>query len=223
MIQLILSLVMRRWAFIVAGAVVLGIAAAAMKLWRQSGGGLPKQVATQLARNDAASALDSAAIADAVAKAALQDSLRLKALAQAKHEAHFATAAGAHAKALAVTARVATTAEDSAARWQRAYEAQAEQVRALQEAKALTDSALVHAEVRSSMLDQALLRSEAHVARGDSLIRELTEVAERPGGSCHILALLPCPSRHAVVVVTAAVTVGAIVALRALLQSVPRA
>jgi hypothetical protein len=80
-------------------------------------------------------------------------------------------------------------------------------------AYAAEDTALKALDREVALLDVALTRSESRAISADSVIAAVLPLAESREPPCRILWLVPCPSRRAVAVATAAITATAIVAI----------
>ena len=161
-------------------------------------------------------AVDSAEIQRlrGVAKAAGQTRDQL--LARATQKRHDFIHTGRDADSISGALYAARTAADSVRALQRAYDARSAQALALLDITQLEDTALVQALTQSNALDSALARSEARAVRAEALVRGLVPLAQE-GERCRLLAILPCPSRKAVVVAAAASTALALGAVRVII------
>jgi hypothetical protein len=212
--SLVAWLAHRRWLKIAAGgAVLIGLATITCRPAEHEP--LPPRVAEALRAATLQTVDDTAEIhrwkRSAQAAERIEGSFRTRAQRSKTVAAH----AHHHADSLARSAVHVSPVPDSVAgSWKSAYVARTAEVVALTDVTKLQDAALAQADVRSTMLDSALVRSEIRAARADSVIRLLVPVAETRIAPCKVLGVASCPSRTAVAIGSAVLTLIAVNAVR---------
>lgn len=184
------SLYARKFALLV---VLLTVIIAAAITLRPEPQPLPPRLAGAVVTHQVRSAVDSVRVAQLEQQAAA-DSARAANWRLAAIEAtRAAERVDRRADSLAQEAARAATARDSAAGWQRAYEARTAERDTLAVALHATADALDAATARGDTLARALVVRTAQQQRADSLVRALVAQATRP--SCRVLGLVRCPTR----------------------------
>lgn len=105
------------------------------------------------------------------------------------------------AEEAAFYARQALSAQDSAKRWQEAYEARSDEADSLRRVVTYLDSANTERERARQSIQSALALSESRRLRSEKLNEDLAAVIKSQERGCRIVGLIRCPSRTVVGVV----------------------
>lgn len=173
-----------------AGLTVIGLALSG----HQASTPLPAPLAAAIERHAIASAVDTAEIARLRRVAANAEQLQQRERARAARADTAAALEHLRADSLARVAMAATSAADSAAAWQSAYDVRTREADSLQRAGDAKDRAIALGIQRSDSLGTALSRSEHRAARADSVLAATVKIAVA-GDRCRLVHLLPCPTR----------------------------
>jgi hypothetical protein len=176
--------------------------------------GLPPKVQEAVVRHEVLTIIDTATVNKLQRERNASQHRELAAAAGRRRSDSTAVAQRVRADSLEAVARAATSATDSAAAWQQAYETKKDETAALEISR---DSAIAEArEVRIQLVsaDSQTGVWRAHALRGDSIIVQLVPLAQKVD-RCRILYLVTCPTRSQAAIAGAlAGAVGAFIASR---------
>jgi hypothetical protein len=191
----------------IAGALLVVAAVAFGFCHRPAPTPLPAALDQQVTQHEVATAVDTAEVhrlKDVAARsqaAQRADSVRAATLERSVAvERH-------RADSLAAEAVRATTAHDSAARFEAAYDARSAEADTLRAEIVVKDATISHATARGDSLLAALTITERRATRADSVIAAAVKVVHASDPPCTFAHFFHCPSRTE----TAVYTVGAIV------------
>ncbi|HVX39625.1 MAG TPA: hypothetical protein VHB25_08630 [Gemmatimonadaceae bacterium] len=165
---------------------------------------VPAPLATALEHHMIATAVDTAATHRLTVSAAVDAAAARRFAVERDSARRVAMVEHRRADSLAAIAAAATTAVDSAARFEAAYGARSAEVDSLQVALAASDSATNREKARGDSLARADSIDNARATRADSVLAQAVDVVQHSDPPCRLLHFFGCPSRTVVAIGAAA-------------------
>jgi hypothetical protein len=189
--------------------ITIAVVAAAVLIEAQwpAKAGLPPKIQEAVVRHEVLTVIDTATVNHLQRERDASQRREVAATAGRRRSDSTAAAQRVRADSLEAVARASTSATDSAAAWQQAYETKKGETSALEVSRDSARAEAREATVQLAAADSIAATWKTHALRGDSLIVRLVPLAERAGTQCRIARVLHCPSRKQTAIVAVMATI----------------